>query len=50
MNKKLFKCFFAIIFTILFENKCLYAAAVSFNQRAVFNDNGSIWSYIWYRV
>ena len=37
MNKKLFKCFFAIIFTILFENS-LYAAAVSFNQRAVFND------------
>ena len=37
MNKKLFKCFFAILFTILFENS-LYAAAVSFNQRAVFND------------
>ena len=33
MNKKLFLCFFAIIFTILFENS-LYAAALSHKQRA----------------
>ena len=37
MNKKLIKYFFAIIFTILFENS-LFAAAVSFNQRATFDD------------
>ena len=37
MNKKFFKYFFAIIFTILFENS-LFAAALSFNQRATFDD------------
>ena len=37
MSKKFFKYFFAIIFTILLENS-LYAAALSFNQRATFDD------------